>query len=75
MNVRIKALAQEQKVTLADLNAEFKAAGNLPALFADDVHPNDAGYQVIAQGWFKAITRARSAAASSSPRFGFGFRP
>jgi hypothetical protein len=39
------------------------------------VHPNDAGYQVLAQGWFKAITRARSAAASSSPRFGFPFRP
>ena len=75
MNVRIKALAQEQKVTLADLNADFKASGNLPALFADDVHPNDAGYQVMAQGWFKAITRARSAAASSSPRFGFAFRP
>ena len=71
MNARIKALAQEQRVTLADLNAEFKAAGSLPALFADDVHPNDAGYQVMAQGWFKAISRARSAAASSSPRFGF----
>jgi lysophospholipase L1-like esterase len=75
MNVRIKALAQEQRVTLADLNADFKAAGSLPALFADDVHPNDAGYQVLAQGWFKAITRARSAAASSSPRFGFSPRP
>jgi lysophospholipase L1-like esterase len=74
-NARIKALAQELKVPLADLNADFKAAGSLSALFADDVHPNDAGYQVIAQGWFKAITRARSAAASSSPRFGFSFRP
>ena len=58
-----------------DLNADFKAAGSLPALFADDVHPNDVGYQVIAQGWWKAITRARSAAASSSPRFGFPLRP
>ena len=75
MNVRIKALAQEQGITLADLNADFKAAGNLPALFADDVHPNDAGYQVLAQGWFRAITRARSAALSSSRRFGFAFRP
>jgi lysophospholipase L1-like esterase len=73
MNVRIKALAREQNVTLADLNADFKAAGNLSALYADDVHPNDAGYQVMAQGWFKAITRSRSAAASSSPRFGFTF--
>ena len=74
-NVRIKALAREENVALADLNADFKAAGNLSALFADDVHPNDAGYQVLAQGWFKAITRARSAAASSSPRFGLAFRP
>ncbi len=71
MNARIKVLAQQQKVTLADLNADFKAAGNLPSLYTDDVHPNDAGYQVLAQGWWKAITRARSAAASSSPRFGF----
>ena len=70
-NVLIKALAREENVALADLNADFKAAGSLSALFTDDVHPNDAGYQVLAQGWFKAVTRARSAAASSSPRFGF----
>jgi lysophospholipase L1-like esterase len=75
MNARIKTLAREEQVTLADLNADFKAAGSLPALFADDVHPNDAGYQVLAQGWFRAITRARSAAASSSPRFGFALHP
>jgi lysophospholipase L1-like esterase len=75
MNVRIKALAREQNVPLADLNADFKAAGSLPALFADHVHPNDAGYEVMAQGWFKAITRARSAAASGSPSVGFALRP
>jgi lysophospholipase L1-like esterase len=72
-NVLIKALAQKKNVVLADLDAEFKAAGSLSTLFDDDVHPNDAGYQVLAQGWFKAITRARSAAASSSPRFGLRF--
>jgi lysophospholipase L1-like esterase len=70
-NTRIKALAREQNVVLADLDADFKAAGNLSGLFDDDVHPNDAGYQVMAQGWFKAITRARSAAASSARRFGW----
>jgi lysophospholipase L1-like esterase len=75
MNARIKALAQQKQVPLADLNADFKATGNLPSLFADDVHPNDAGYQVLAQGWWKAVSRSRSAAASSSPRFGFPFRP
>ncbi len=69
-NVLIRALAREENVVLADLNADFKAAGNLAGLFDDDVHPNDAGYQLMAQGWFKAITRARSGA-SSSRRFGW----
>jgi lysophospholipase L1-like esterase len=70
MNVAIKALAQSRQVALADLNAEMKAQPSLAALFSDDVHPNDAGYQVLAQGWFKAITRSRSAAASAR-RFAF----
>jgi lysophospholipase L1-like esterase len=74
-NVMIKALAQEENIVLADLNADFKATGNLTALFDDHVHPNDAGYEIMAQGWFKAVTRSRSAAASSSPRFGFSIRP
>ena len=43
----------------------MKAAGNLSALFSDDVHPNDAGYQLMAQAWFKAITRGRASAASA----------
>jgi lysophospholipase L1-like esterase len=74
-NVMIKALAQQENIICADLSADFKAAGNLTALFDDHVHPNDAGYEVMAQGWFKAITRSRAAAASSSRRFGFGFKP
>ncbi len=71
MNELIKQLAREQNVAVADLNAEFKAAGNLPSLFDDDVHPNDAGYQVLAQGWMKGVTAARSVTASSRRRFGF----
>ncbi len=74
MNALIKALGQQEQVLVADLNAEMKAAGSLPALFYDDVHPNDAGYQLLAQAWFKAITRGRAAAASASaPSFGFPF--
>jgi lysophospholipase L1-like esterase len=72
MNVMIKALAQQQQVVLCDMNAEFKAQPNLAALYADDIHPNDAGYQVMAQAWFKAITRGRAQAASAArPHFGF----
>jgi len=72
MNVQIKALAQQEQVLLCDMNAEFKAQPSLASLYADSVHPNDAGYQVMAQGWFKAITRGRAASASAKARrFGF----
>ena len=53
---------------MSKLNAAFKAKGNLPSLFdpldVDGVHPNDAGYDVIADAFFKTITGARSASAS-----------
>lgn len=66
LNLAIKALGQQEQVLVADLNAEMKAAGNLSGLFADDVHPNDAGYQLIAQAWHKAITRGRASSSSSA---------
>jgi lysophospholipase L1-like esterase len=71
MNVAIKALAQQEQVPLCDMNAAFKAQPNLASLYADDVHPNDAGYQVMAQAWFTAITRGRAAASAARQRFGF----
>ena len=74
MNVLIRALASEQGAVLADINAAFLAQGDLPSLFSDDVHPNDAGYDVLAEAWFDAITRSRSAAAASGyGSFGFTF--
>jgi lysophospholipase L1-like esterase len=72
LNASLVALAREQDALLADINGAFKAEGDLPSLFDDDVHPNDAGYEVLARAWFEAITRSRSAAASSR-RKGFGF--
>ncbi len=72
MNVMIKAMAAQEQVAVADLNAEMKAAPSLASLFSDDVHPNDAGYQLIAQAWFKAITRGRTSTTSATgPSFGF----
>jgi hypothetical protein len=34
----------------------------VPALFSDHVHPDDAGYEVMAQAFFEAITRPPAAA-------------
>jgi lysophospholipase L1-like esterase len=63
MNELIKGLAKSEGALLADLNAAFKAKGNLPALFdpsdSQGVHPNDAGYDVIADAFFKTIAGAR----------------
>ena len=68
LNVHIGALAREQGALLADVNAAFKAQGSLPPLFDDDVHPSDAGYDVLAQAWFEAISNARSVSAAGGWR-------
>jgi lysophospholipase L1-like esterase len=71
MNELIKALARSEGAILADLNAAFKAQPSLPALFSGDpegVHPNDAGYSVMADAFLKAITGARSASVSATSR-------
>lgn len=57
MDARIRELARAEGAVLADLEAAFLREPNLPALFSDHVHPNDAGYEVMAQAFFEAITR------------------
>jgi lysophospholipase L1-like esterase len=67
MNVLIKGLATSEGAILADLNKAFVTKGNLPSLFSGDpngVHPNDAGYDVMAEAFFQAITQGRSASTS-----------
>jgi lysophospholipase L1-like esterase len=64
MNEKIKALAREQGAALADSYAAFTKAGNLPTLFDGQVHPNDAGYQLIAGAFFIAIARPPAATGS-----------
>jgi lysophospholipase L1-like esterase len=70
-NAQIKAMAHQEGVAVADANAEFKAAADLSSLYSDDIHPNDAGYDALAQAWLKGIVGARSTTASSRSRFGF----
>jgi len=67
MDVRIRDLARAEGALLADQEAAFKAAPSLPALFSDHVHPSDAGYEIMAQTFFDAITRPVPAATT---RFG-----
>jgi lysophospholipase L1-like esterase len=77
INGGIKNLAINEGALVADLNAAFMAqGGDLSRFFSSDpafadVHPNDAGYDLIAQAFFKSLTQARSGATTSaiiSPR-------
>lgn len=59
MNERLKAIAKEEGVPVADTFAALSAAapnGDFSGLYIDHVHPNDRGHQLIADAFFQAIT-------------------
>jgi lysophospholipase L1-like esterase len=55
MNALIRELAEQEGAVLADLEAAFLREGDLTSLFSDHVHPNDRGYQVMADEFFRAL--------------------
>jgi lysophospholipase L1-like esterase len=62
INTGIKAMAREEGAFLVDLNLAFQnQGGDLSRFFVDDVHLNDAGYEVVANGFFEAIAHGRAA--------------
>ena len=61
VNAGIKAMAAQEGAFLVDLYQAFQnQGGDLSRFFADDVHPNAAGYEVMANGWFEAIAHGRA---------------
>ena len=69
MNDLIRPMVRQEGAVLADLHAAFLREPSLPSLFVDHVHPNDRGYQIIAQEFFRAITQP---APAGSARAGAG---
>jgi lysophospholipase L1-like esterase len=63
MNNAIRDLAKQEGVLLADVYAAFDRNGGYKALIGDHLHPNDAGYEIMAQTWFDVITQARGSRA------------
>ena len=62
INTGIKAMAAQEGAFLVDLYQAFQnQGGDLSRFFADDVHPNAAGYDVMANAWFEAIAHGRAA--------------
>jgi lysophospholipase L1-like esterase len=64
-NAQIRAVCRGEGVPLAESYDAFirAAAGNLRTLFADHVHPNDRGHDLIAQSFFDAIAGGGAAGA------------
>ncbi len=62
---RIRALARSMSVPLADPQALFVKDPNFTHLYVDHVHPNDAGYELIATAFFNAITGPVDTSSSS----------
>jgi lysophospholipase L1-like esterase len=54
-NVQVRAVASSKGVPLVDVEAAFN--GNLSLIGPDGLHPNVAGYKVIADAFFAAIEK------------------
>lgn len=68
-NAAIKQLGREEGVFVVDLYEAFRLqGGEVSRFFSDHVHPNAAGYDVIAEGFFQAIAFGREAPRASSAR-------
>lgn len=68
-NDRIKQLGQAEGVFVVDLFEAFRRqGGDVSRFFVDHVHPNAAGYEVIAEAFFQGIAFGRSAPTTTSSR-------
>ena len=66
VNEQIRAMARQEGAVVADIHAAFLREPDLSALFADHVHPNDRGYEIIAAEFFRAITRPPGSSTSAA---------
>jgi lysophospholipase L1-like esterase len=69
INEQLRPMARAEGAAVADLHAAFLREPDLAALFADHVHPNDRGYQVIAAEFFRAISRPPATSTAVAPLF------
>jgi lysophospholipase L1-like esterase len=66
-NDGIKGLGREEGVFVVDLFEAFRLqGGEVSRFFSDHVHPNAAGYEVMAEAFFQAIAFGRTAPTASA---------
>ncbi|HZX10689.1 MAG TPA: GDSL-type esterase/lipase family protein, partial [Acidobacteriota bacterium] len=58
LNGKISAIASSPSIHFADIfNAFLNYPGGWTTLYSDTTHPNETGYQIIAQTWFDAYVK------------------
>jgi lysophospholipase L1-like esterase len=67
VNNLVRPMAREQGAFLVDVEKAFlNQGGDLSRFFSDHVHPNNAGYQLIAQTFFEAIAHGKATPTSTA---------
>lgn len=67
-NEELRAMAREEGALLGDINAALVQAsgGDIGTVIEDHVHPNDRGYEIMADTWFAALARPLPAAPAAT---------
>jgi lysophospholipase L1-like esterase len=68
VNDIIRQVAKDEHVLLVDLEPVFLQQPSLSSLFYDHVHPNSAGYALIANTYFRALTKGVVSSTFEAPR-------
>jgi len=66
MNELIRQMAAQERVQVAEIHGDFLKQPSLPPLYSDFLHPNDSGYTLMAQSFFRAITQPLPGAAGAA---------
>jgi lysophospholipase L1-like esterase len=61
-NDDLRLMARREGAAVAEIHGAFEDEPKLSALFYDHIHPNDAGYELIAREFFRAIAGEPKAA-------------
>ena len=65
MNELIRSMAASEHTPVAEIYGDFMKQSSLPPLYSDFLHPNDHGYQLISQAFFRAITQPLAGSTSA----------
>ncbi|MGE0455574.1 MAG: SGNH/GDSL hydrolase family protein [Vicinamibacteria bacterium] len=65
-NERLALMAAEEKVVLVNMEEALPNNVDRSNLYFDHLHPNDRGYERMADAWFAALTRPQGATAADT---------